>query len=124
MSFDFGILLFSTLSLHCLGSGYCFNFDKSINCYFIMQNFKFLFSNNSHNLLLVSQVANLFYNFLMAVEEKLMDVDTTQFYDFGYFTMALTPSAYGLGRNLKSVSTKFCATIKLNANWRSFLKIQ
>lgn len=101
MSFDFDLLL-STLHYIVLAA-IALILTKALIVILLCRIFKFPLAPAIHTGLLVSQGGEFaFVVFLMAVEEKLMDVDTSQFLmTLVTFTMALTPLLAGLGRNLK-----------------------
>jgi CPA2 family monovalent cation:H+ antiporter-2 len=102
MSFDFDLLL-STLHYIVFGAFALIVLKASI-IIFLCKLFKFPLAPAIHTGLLVAQGGEFaFVVFLMAVEEKLMDVDTSQFLmTLVTFTMALTPLLAGLGRRLKT----------------------
>lgn len=102
MSFDFDLLL-GTLHYIILAS-LALIAVKAFIIITLCRVFKFPFAPAMHAGLLLAQGGEFaFVVFLMAVQQKLMDIDTSQFLmTLTTFTMALTPMLAGLGRKLKA----------------------
>lgn len=103
MSFDFDLLL-RTLHYIILGAFLLIAVKASI-IILLCRIFKFPFAPAIHTGLLLAQGGEFaFVVFLMAVEQKLIDIDTSQFLmTLVTFTMALTPLLASLGRKLKTI---------------------
>jgi len=103
MSFDFDLLI-STLHYIVLGALLLIAVKASI-IILLCRIFKFPFAPAIHTGLLLAQGSEFaFVVFLMAVEQKLLDIDTSQFLmTLVTFTMALTPILASLGRRFKTI---------------------